>query len=300
MISPFARDAYSTVKIWTVICVLSLFLFVLVQESSYLESDALGIWFLSCLTMLFLSRKDPGVLSDRRKYAYTALGILVCALSFLSIPLKISNPPYSIGEFSLLLSGIGIIIFSLRGFRSLVFPVAIPAIAVIGYSAYELFVRNEEWLTAPMIPILTRFVNTMLHLLGINSAVDGNIISFVSLTGKPIYLSIVSDCTGIWSLGTFTVAVIIVMSSFPLSRTRRSLLLIAVGYLGTIIANLLRIFLIALTGYYYGPAGVMQNVHIHIGWVVFSLWMIIFWYYYFTRQLQITFFRKKPEEAKNS
>jgi exosortase/archaeosortase family protein len=110
-----------------------------------------------------------------------------------------------------------------------------------------------------------------------------------------IYLSIVSDCTGIWSLGTFTVATIVVLSSFPESISKRSLGLIAIGYIGTFCANILRILLIALSGYIYGPKGVIEEMHVHIGWICFSIWMIIFWYYFFTRQLGISFFKKKED-----
>jgi exosortase/archaeosortase family protein len=293
MILPAAVDAYKTVKIWTAFCIVSLIGFSFTQKSSYMEIDAIGIWILSCLAMLFLSKKETGTVTVNQKYLFMVIGLLVCLLSFVSIPIGLSNTPYSIGEFSLLLSGIGIIIFAYLGFRSLIFPVSIPVIAVLGYSGYEGFVRNEEWITAPMIPVLTQITNTMLNFLGVNSVSNGNIVSFMSLTGTPIFLSIVSDCTGIWSLGTFTVAVIIVFSSFPTSISTKSLLLIVIGYLGTVVTNIIRILSIAMTGYFFGPAGVMEDVHVHIGWIVFSLWMIIFWYYYFTRQIGITFFDKK-------
>ena len=77
------------------------------------------------------------------------------------------------------------------------------------------------------------------------------------------------------------------------------MLLIGIGYIGTFCANVLRILLIALSGYFFGPVGVIEQVHIHIGWICFSLWLIIFWYYYFTRQVGISFMKKKDAQ-KNS
>jgi exosortase/archaeosortase family protein len=293
MIPVIFKDKNNAAKIWTCFCLLTLVSFILTQNSSYMEIDALSMWVLSCAVIIYLSRKDSGQNSTHQNFFILIIGFLMSSLSFISIPLGITNPPYSIGEFSLLLSGIGVILFAFLNFRSLIFPVAIPFIAVIGYGGYEAFVRNQEWITAPLIPIITNITNTLLNVIGINSVVNGNIISFMSQTGSPIYLSIVSDCTGIWSLGTFTVAVIIVFSSFPPSITKKCVILIAIGYLGTFIANITRILLIALAGFFYGPAGIIENVHIHIGWIVFTLWMIIFWYYYFTHQVGITFFKKR-------
>lgn len=272
----------------------------LTQKSSYFEIDAFGMWVLSCLVILYLSRKKTDQFSDNQQRIIILIGFLMCIFSFISIPLGISNQPYSIGEISLLLSGIGVILFGLFNFRSLVLPVSIPFIAVVGFGFYELFIRNEEWITAPIIPFIVTLTIGMLNLLGINAVADRNFISFLSMTGDPVYLAIVSDCTGIWSLGTFTVSVIIVLSSFPKSITKKSLLIIGIGYLGTFCANISRILIISLSGYYFGPAGLIEQVHVHIGWIVFSLWMIIFWYYYFTRQVGISFFKKEDRDSENS
>jgi exosortase/archaeosortase family protein len=301
MIPSAAQDAYKIAKIWTFCCILTLVVFMLTQKSSYMEIDAFGMWILSCLAILFLSRKETGTVTKNQKRLFIVIGLLMCLFSFISIPLGLSNTPYSIGELSLLISGIGVIIFTLLGFRSLLLPVSIPFIAVMGYGGYEAFLRNQDWITAPLIPIITQITIFLLNFLGISSVTNGNIISFISLTGSPIYLSIVSDCTGIWSLGTFTIAVIIVLSSFPQSISKKSLVLIAIGYLGTVIANIIRILMIALAGYFFGPVGVLENVHVHIGWIVFSLWMIIFWYYYFTRQVGISFFKNGiPKDSGNN
>ena len=295
-----ASDPKKFAKIWTLFCFITLGLFILTQPSSYMEIDAFGIWVLSCLVILYLSGKKTDQFSINKQRLILLIGILMCIFSFISIPIGITNPPFTIGELSLLLSGIGVLAFGLLNFRSLVLPVAIPFIAVIGFGLYELFIRNEDWITAPLIPFIVTLTIVMLNFFGINAIADGNFISFISVTGSQVYLSIVSDCTGIWSLGTFTVTVIIVLSSFPRSISKKSLLLIGVGYLGTFCANLARILIISLSGYYFGPSGVIEQVHVHVGWIVFSLWLVIFWYYYFTRQVGISFFKKGKRESENS
>jgi exosortase/archaeosortase family protein len=302
MMTPLeTHDPYKIAKYWTFFCIVSLFFFIItIQKSSYFEMDALGMWILSCLAIFYLSRNNPKQFSVTQQRIIILFGILICILSFTSISLGITNPPYSIGEFSLLLSGIGVMIFGLYNFRSLVLPVSIPFMAVMCFWAYEQFIRNQDWITAPIIPYIVIITVSLLHLLGINAVTHGNIISFLSQTGGMIYLSIVSDCSGIWSLGTFTIAVAIVLTSFPQSISKKSILVIGVGYLGTFCANIIRIVAIALSGYYFGPTGVIEQVHVHIGWIVFSAWMIIFWYYYFTRQAGISFFKKRESQDKDN
>jgi len=293
MIPSAAHDSYKIAKIWTFFCILTLLFIIAIQKSSYFEMDAFGIWILSCLAVIYLSRKNTGQLSIAPQRTVIIIGFLMCVLSFISIPLGITHPPYSIGEFSLLLSGIGVLVFGLFNFRSLIFPVSIPFIAVMCFGAYELFLRNQDWITAPLIPFTVSLTTTILNGIGIQTITNGNYISFLSQNGDVINLVIIGDCTGIISIGTFTIAVIIVLTTFPQSITRKSLGLIAIGYIGTYCANIGRIVLISLSGYFFGPIGVIEQVHIHIGWILFSAWMIIFWYYYFTRQLGITFSKKR-------
>jgi exosortase/archaeosortase family protein len=160
-------------------------------------------------------------------------------------------------------------------------------VAVVGYQVYDLFIRHIDWLTAPLVPVVLFLDLSLLHATGIPAVSNGTIISFLSSSGTPIYLQIGGDCTGIWSLGTFTIAAIIVLIGFPQAITRKGGFYIFIGYLGTYVANILRIYVISLSGYLYGPSGVLEHIHIYIGWVIFTIWMVIFWYFFFVRYLRI-------------
>ena len=275
-----------------ILIIAALFVFFLFSAESYLKVDVLVIWAFASLAVLYQSGTVGKPLSKNIRIFVIILGILLCVLSFVNVPLGFGNPPYSIGDFSLLLSGIGLIVFGILRFDSFIVPITLPAIAVIGFQIYELFLRHQDWITAPLIPVTVTIAVTLLHLLGIPAISNDNTISFFSVDGAPIHLTIVPDCTGIWSLGTFTITVLIVVCNFPMARTKKAALLIGIGYIGTYIANHLRILLIGLSGYFYGPSGLIEDVHIHIGWIIFTLWMIIFWYYFFTRQLEFSFWSK--------
>ena len=281
-------------KIWVIITICILAFYFLSTSLSYSKVDAISIWILTCISMMYLSYKPQKMLDKKNQITVILAGIGICIFSFLNIPLGLGNPPFSIGEFSLLLAGVSIIIFGFFAFKTLLLPLLFPIIAVLGFELYELFIRHEDWLIAPLIPPTISLTTGLIRLMGIEPDVHGNIISFLSMSGETIRLAVVSDCTGIWSLGTFTVASIIVLSTFPEAISKRGALLILVGYIGTYASNIGRIAIISLSGYLYGPEGVIEQVHVHTGWILFTFWMVVFWYYFFTRHLGFTL-QKKPE-----
>jgi exosortase/archaeosortase family protein len=286
-------NASSIAKLWSVFVVITLGFFLLIIEKTYYSFDAFGIWIFSCLALIYLSGQKIEYLEEKQKLIVIALGFSICVWSFISIPLGISNPPYSIGEYSVLLSGIGLILFGLLKMKKLLFPVSIPFIAITGYEAYHVFMRNIDTLTAPLIPFTVSLTTLILGFLGVRYTTYGNVITIISQNGVPISVAIVGECTGIISLGTFTIALIIVLTTFPTSLTKKSWGLIAVGYLGTYCANISRIVVIIMSGFFFGPSGIIEEVHVHIGWILFSSWMIIFWYYFFTRHLGFSFFKER-------
>ena len=253
-------------KIWVTLTIASLALFFLFSSLTYSKIDAISIWVLTCISMLYFSKKDQMILGKKGQVLVILAGLGIVIFSFLNVPLGLGNPPYSIAEFSLLLSGISMIVFGLLTFR-------------------------------PLIPPTTSLTTGVIRIMGFDAEVHGNIISYLSISGEPIRLAVVSDCTGIWSLGTFTVAAIIVLATFPEAISRKGALLLFIGYIGTYASNIGRITIITLSGYLYGPEGVIEQVHIHTGWILFTIWMVVFWYYFFTRHLGFSFsMPNKPTE----
>ena len=286
---------YVLAILWIIVVALSLAFFFIFTRMSYFKIDALSIWIFSCLILFYQSQKEVDRLTPVQQRSIILLGIGLSIFSFLNIPLGFGNPPYSIGDFSILLSGIGLIIIGLYNIRSYIVAIAVPAIAVIGFQLYELFLVNEQTLSAPLLPFTVYFSNALIQILGIPAISKSNLITITSTTGDKINLLVTPECTGIWSLGTFAIIVLMVLLSFPEAITKKGILLIAIGFIGTYIGNILRIGAIAMSGYFYGPTGAIENTHLHFGWIFFLCWMIVFWYYFFTRFLSVTFI--KPESS---
>lgn len=274
-------------------------LFFLFSSPSYLEIDSLAVWALACVVLIFIARENIRFLSHTQRISITLFGVFLCFFSFINIPLGFGNPPYSIGDFSLFLSGLGIIIFGVLGLRSFILPVSIPCATVIGFQLYDHTLRHQEWISAPLIPPIVAVNTLLLNLVGIPARSSNDVITILSRSGTPVSLVIGGDCTGIWSLGTFTACVIVMLVAFPRLISREGGFLVLSGYIGTFIFNYMRIFFIFVSGYLYGPVGVIQTAHIHIGWIAFSLWMFVFWYYVLTRFLRITL-RRNTQDGQSS
>jgi len=122
--------------------------------------------------------------------------------------------------------------------------------------------------------------------MGIRAAWSGDyVISYTATDGFPAAVQIVADCSGVWSLSAFTASVLLVSLAFPKIFSKKGALYVAVGYIGTYAANILRIVAICLSVYYDRSSGLVPATHMHAGWITFSGWMLVFWYVFFSRYL---------------
>ena len=125
---------------------------------------------------------------------------------------------------------------------------------------------------------LVKPLSSMLTLFGIENFPEGNIIKIRDINNDILSVSIAYSCTGFQSVGIFLSAYI----SYILNRTKEInanlVLFLFVGVLVSYFANLFRMFLIMLTGYFWGGS-ILYYTHQNIGWLIFLIWISIFWYF---------------------
>lgn len=281
------NDHKRIIYLWTIFIFFNIFCFLLFTKWSFFKFDALIIWIFFCIAIVFLSQKMSSCEKKRNKIMIL-LGIMLIIYSFFNIPLGFGNPPYSIGDFSLLLSGVNLVFFGIMGYRSLLLPALLPAIAVIGFQLYDNFSFYLVWFSQPLIPLIIHSTTFFLSVLQVDFISKANYISYNSLSGDSVNLVITENCTGIWSLGTFAITCLIIIASFPQARTRKSIFYFFIGFLGTIASNILRIWLIVFVGRYFGSHAAIKFTHDYFGWLFFTFWVIIFWYLFITRHLNIS------------
>lgn len=287
-------DIYKETVYWfvlnAVLLVGGFFLF----DRSLFSDMAVFIGILSGLIVLYSAKKKDLKLSDPKKRSFFVAACFIVAvssfaneiLSAAGIEMHFWNLPYSIGEFTVLVSALSAAYYAYRGYAKLMIPAGFPAIVITVYQLYDIYEKNLEWIAAPLLGPSTQLAVWVLNLLGINASWSGDyIISYTARDGFPAAVQIVIDCTGIWSLSAFTASVLLVSFAFPKVFSRKGAAYLAAGYVGTYAANILRIVAICLAVYYDRNSGLVPATHMHAGWIAFSGWMLIFWYVFFSRYL---------------
>lgn len=99
--------------------------------------------------------------------------------------------------------------------------------------------------------------------------------------GAPVTIVITTACSGIYSFGIFASAFLaFVLTEFQ-RPARRVWLLLGLGILTAYVANVLRMVIIVLVGYYTDTSETdLQNMliaHSYAGWLIFLGWIALFW-----------------------
>ena len=91
-------------------------------------------------------------------------------------------------------------------------------------------------------------------------------------------VSIAHSCTGFQSVGIFISAYISYIFNTTKEINLYMISLLIIGVLASYLANLLRMFVIILAGYFWG-GNILYYTHQNIGGLIFLLWISIFWYF---------------------
>ena len=130
--------------------------------------------------------------------------------------------------------------------------------------------------------LLAPEVSGFLNLIGIPASVDWLTITFPTQAGPQVSVYISTACSGIYSFTIFASAFL----SFVLTEydrvDRKVGLLMVLGIITAYVANILRMVVIVLVGYYtYTPQEGLQAMlvaHSNAGWVIFLIWIGLFWF----------------------
>jgi exosortase/archaeosortase family protein len=107
-------------------------------------------------------------------------------------------------------------------------------------------------------------------------------ITFTPLNFRaPVTIVITTACSGVYSFGIFASAFLaFILTEFEVLQ-RRVWILMALGFLAAYVANVLRMVLIIIVGYYTDtPQTDLQNMliaHSYAGWLIFLGWVSAFW-----------------------
>jgi len=226
-----------------------------------------------------LDRKEANILQK-------ILGLIVVVASFFVYYVVVLISPdaafYAGRNYAVYLLGLFLLFFEFSALKEAFSPLFLIVAAI---SSSDI----SEWLEPYLSPFaddLAHIIVLILRTLGINAHIQnlGNapIISFPSLSGKVVGAAFVYGCFGVYMLLIFSIILVVILFEDP-SGLKVKIAYSIVGLIGTFVLNIVRVVIIFLTDYFYG-AEAGGNVHFIIGYALFSLWLVCFFFIYSKRQ----------------
>ena len=127
----------------------------------------------------------------------------------------------------------------------------------------------------PLIGLITVLTKWIVGALGVSvSAVaQKGGYDLVAASGFKVFVG--AFCSGVTSMSVFIAAFFAISGDLKMEK-KRKIALFAAGILGTFFANIIRVVILFMVGYYYG-ADALLTVHTHLGWIIFFIWISVFW-----------------------
>jgi exosortase len=172
-------------------------------------------------------------------------------------------------DMAVIAAAIALVFYGFRSARFFLVPAVYLGILIFGYwlefNLPEL-VGLEIWEANLMAGIMQG--------LGITTTVSGNIVTLATPTG-PLALQVANACTGIKGILAFGTLSSMAVLDIKLSP-KRLVVILAIGFLGTFLTDLVRLASIFLTFFYVGVAA-GETMHIYLGYSLFIAWVLIYW-----------------------
>jgi len=201
--------------------------------------------------------------------------VLIAALSWMSygyIPSKFSYER----DFAFLFT------------NSLVFILIFPLL-IYNFNIFNLNFINSNSEDNQLVEILLTIpLSDLLEILGYDVFAEKNILHFRLLDGTSSRVSIAQGCSGIYSVAIFVSAFFTYVILDYGKLDWQVPLILFIGIQMAYFANLIRMTLIIIVGYYYG-LDALNWTHSNIGWIIFIIWIGFFW------SLMIRFFEFKKD-----
>lgn len=166
-------------------------------------------------------------------------------------------------------SGIVIMCYGVKSFKLFWVPATYGLVLLLGYQLESVtpnYVALQDWMAGVMV--------SAVQAMGIGATASGHVVAMNSSSGT-LLLDVQSDCTGVQGVLAFgmlsTMAVLDIKTKWS-----RLMPLLAIGFLGAFLINIVRLFGVFLAFEYLG-ADIGNSVHVYLGYTLFIAWVMVFW-----------------------
>jgi exosortase/archaeosortase family protein len=196
---------------------------------------------------------------DGPKLAMVLLGIgLAAAAPFLQRRIPLGWRGRTVAVSSIVVAALAVLATPLA-----VWGLQAAAKGAVGTTPVEAFVRFA--LIAPM--------GVFLQAIGLSPDIHGQTVTYRTLRG-PMALEVGAACSGVQAMALFA-GVLGLFLWIEKPGGRRLALWCAIGIAGVYVANLLRLVMLFLVGFQWGPEALVQ-AHAQAGWIFFVGWALLF------------------------
>lgn len=233
----------------------------------YMTLNGIYPWAILFLCLFFLFSKRRELKNSAPELIYAGSGAVIFVSAFF---MPAAAPEFEIFRLLLALTGLALLFFGeaaslpalllcIFGF-GIAFPKLVDAYAGIAYAQFSTKIAYS--IGSLFIP-----------------ATQGDTaISMITLSGERLIMIINAACSGSASMSVFLVIFMLMSLDLPLPGRKWALLLIF-GIIGTSMQNIVRLVILMLAGYYFGPSAV-ESGESFAGYVIFPLWYAIFAFVY--------------------
>lgn len=247
------------------------------------------------IAFVFISRNK---LFGLKKYAYSVRqGIVFGALALASLALYLysryvishnfeyyavqhyySSLVFNLLPVLLMSASLVFAVFNIKFVRDFVVgfkkELLVSSVMIVLYYSFDIFVRRSWYFLGSFV------AHSVAFLLGLsfNSVVLVDKGYNFNLGAAGFVASIGDLCSGIDSIGLFTALFILILAyDWKVLNKKRMILVGIIGLVGTVLVNVLRIYLLYLAGIFVSPSFAVGMFHSNIGMILFIAYFVVFW-----------------------
>ncbi len=229
----------------------------------YFTLNGVYPWAVLFLCVIFLFAKRREIRDGKPAPLFAAGGIGVMIASFF---MPAMAPEFDIFRLMLALVGLGFVFFGEAA--------SLPAILLCVYGFGIAFPKIVDTYVGLQYAQATTWISYNIGKIFIPITAGGTAISMNTLTGDKLVIIINAACSGAASMSVFLAVFALMSLDVPLPRKKWAALLLF-GAIGTTVQNLLRLVLLLLAGYYFGPSATQGGDSI-AGYIIFPIWYALF------------------------
>ncbi len=177
--------------------------------------------------------------------------------------------------FALYIFGLTLVLFSLRAVKAVITPILLSAAMLVFYLLDAFFPYGQIGPLQFWANFIVAAVGLLARLFGLPIYGFSNYLTIEGTKGF-FRLAVYWPSVGVQSMIIYSVVMLVIAAKLDIPTTRK-VIYAAVGVLGTVFLNVLRIFAIAYYGYAYATSGQQLDAfHNSIGEVLFPIWIALF------------------------